>query len=179
MQFKKLGKSDLEVSSYCLGTMTFGEATSEKDGHEQIDISIDAGINFFDTAEIYPTCPLKAETTGDTETIFGNWIDNNRSKRSEIVLATKISGIGYDAVRNGEGINGRSIKIAIEGSLERLKTDYVDLYQLHWPNRGSYHFRQNWNYDPSNQDSKKTKENILEVLESLSEIHKEGKIRYI
>jgi aryl-alcohol dehydrogenase-like predicted oxidoreductase len=179
MQFKKLGNSDLEVSSYCLGTMTFGEATSEKDGHEQIDISIDAGINFFDTAEMYPTCPLKAETTGDTETIFGNWIDNNRSKRSEIVLATKISGIGYDAVRNGEGINGRSIKIAIEGSLERLKTDYVDLYQLHWPNRGSYHFRQNWNYDPSNQDSKKTKENILEVLESLSEIHKEGKIRYI
>jgi len=179
MQFKKLGNSDLEVSSYCLGTMTFGEATSEKDGHEQIDISIDAGINFFDTAEMYPTCPLRPETTGDTEVIIGNWIDKNRSKRSDIILATKISGIGYEAVRSGEGINRDSIKVAIEGSLQKLKTDYVDLYQLHWPNRGSYHFRQNWNYNPSNQDTKKANENILEVLESLSEIQKEGKIRYI
>ena len=179
MQFKKLGQSELRVSSYCLGTMTFGETTSEKDGHEQMDLSIDAGINFFDTAEMYPTCPLRAETTGDTEVIIGNWIDKNRSKRSDFILATKISGIGYEAVRSGEGINRDSIKVAIEGSLQKLKTDYVDLYQLHWPNRGSYHFRQNWNYNPSNQDTKKANENILEVLESLSEIQKEGKIRYI
>lgn len=179
MQFKNLGQSELRVSSYCLGTMTFGESTSEKDGHEQIDLSIDSGINFFDTAEMYPTCPLRPETTGDTELIIGNWIDKNRSKRSDIILATKISGIGYEAVRSGEGINRDSIKVAIEGSLQKLKTDYVDLYQLHWPNRGSYHFRQNWNYNPSNQDTKKANENILEVLESLSEIQKEGKIRYI
>ena len=179
MQFKNLGQSELRVSSYCLGTMTFGESTPEKDGHEQMDLSIDAGINFFDTAEMYPTCPLRAETTGDTEVIIGNWIDKNRSKRSDIILATKISGIGYEAVRSGEGINRDSIKVAIEGSLQKLKTDYVDLYQLHWPNRGSYHFRQNWNYNPSNQDTKKANENILEVLESLSEIQKEGKIRYI
>ena len=179
MQFKNLGQSELRVSSYCLGTMTFGESTSEKDGHEQIDLSIDAGINFFDTAEMYPTCPLRPETTGDTEVIIGNWIDKNRSKRSDIILATKISGIGYEAVRSGEGINRDSIKVAIKGSLQKLKTDYVDLYQLHWPNRGSYHFRQNWNYNPSNQDTKKANENILEVLESLSEIQKEGKIRYI
>jgi aryl-alcohol dehydrogenase-like predicted oxidoreductase len=179
MQFKNLGQSELRVSSYCLGTMTFGESTSEKDGHEQIDLSIDSGINFFDTAEMYPTCPLRPETTGDTEVIIGNWIDKNRSKRSDIILATKISGIGYEAVRSGEGINRESIKVAIEGSLQKLKTDYVDLYQLHWPNRGSYHFRQNWNYNPSNQDTKKANENILEVLESLSEIQKEGKIRYI
>ena len=179
MQFKNLGQSELRVSSYCLGTMTFGESTSEKDGHEQMDLSIDAGINFFDTAEMYPTCPLRAETTGDTEVIIGNWIDKNRSKRSDIILATKISGIGYEAVRSGEGINKDSIRVAIEGSLQKLKTDYVDLYQLHWPNRGSYHFRQNWNYNPSNQDTKKANENILEVLESLSEIQKEGKIRYI
>ena len=179
MQFKNLGQSELRVSSYCLGTMTFGESTSEKDGHEQIDLSIDAGINFFDTAEMYPTCPMRPETTGDTEVIIGNWIDKNRSKRSDIILATKISGIGYEAVRSGEGINRDSIKVAIEGSLQKLKTDYVDLYQLHWPNRGSYHFRQNWNYNPSNQDTKKANENILEVLESLSEIQKEGKIRYI
>ena len=179
MQFKNLGQSELRVSSYCLGTMTFGESTSEKDGHEQIDLSIDSGINFFDTAEMYPTCPLRPETTGDTEVIIGNWIDKNRSKRSDIILATKISGIGYEAVRSGEGINRDSIKVAIEESLQKLKTDYVDLYQLHWPNRGSYHFRQNWNYNPSNQDTKKANENILEVLESLSEIQKEGKIRYI
>ena len=179
MQLKNLGQSELRVSSYCLGTMTFGESTSEKDGHEQMDLSIDAGINFFDTAEMYPTCPLRPETTGDTEVIIGNWIDKNRSKRSDIILATKISGIGYEAVRSGEGINRDSIKVAIEGSLQKLKTDYVDLYQLHWPNRGSYHFRQNWNYNPSNQDTKKANENILEVLESLSEIQKEGKIRYI
>ena len=179
MQFKNLGQSELRVSSYCLGTMTFGESTSEKDGHEQMDLSIDAGINFFDTAEMYPTCPLRPETTGDTEVIIGNWIDKNRSKRSDIILATKISGIGYEAVRGGEGINRDSIKVAIEGSLQKLKTDYVDLYQLHWPNRGSYHFRQNWNYNPFNQDTKKANENILEVLESLSEIQKEGKIRYI
>ena len=179
MQFKNLGQSELRVSSYCLGTMTFGESTSEKDGHEQMDLSIDVGINFFDTAEMYPTCPLRPETTGDTEVIIGNWIDKNRSKRSDIILATKISGIGYEAVRSGEGINKDSIKVAIEGSLQKLKTDYVDLYQLHWPNRGSYHFRQNWNYNPSNQDTKKANENILEVLESLSEIQKEGKIRYI
>ena len=179
MQLKNLGQSELRVSSYCLGTMTFGETTSEKDGHEQMDLSIDAGINFFDTAEMYPTCPLRPETTGDTEVIIGNWIDKNKSKRSNIILATKISGIGYEAVRSGEGINRDSIKVAIEGSLQKLKTDYVDLYQLHWPNRGSYHFRQNWNYNPSNQDTKKANENILEVLESLSEIQKEGKIRYI
>ena len=179
MQLKNLGQSELRVSSYCLGTMTFGETTSEKDGHEQMDLSIDAGINFFDTAEMYPTCPLRPETKGDTEVIIGNWIDKNRSKRSDIILATKISGMGYEAVRSGEGINRDSIKVAIEGSLQKLKTDYVDLYQLHWPNRGSYHFRQNWNYNPSNQDTKKANENILEVLESLSEIQKEGKIRYI
>ena len=179
MQFKNLGQSELRVSSYCLGTMTFGESTSEKDGHEQIDLSIDAGINFIDTAEMYPTCPMRPETTGDTEAIIGNWINKNRSKRSDIILATKISGMGYEAVRSGEGINRNSIKVAIKGSLQKLKTDYVDLYQLHWPNRGSYHFRQNWNYNPSNQDTKKANENILEVLESLSEIQKEGKIRYI
>ena len=119
MKLKKLGQSDLYVSPYCLGTMTFGEATSEKDGHSQIDQSISSGINFIDTAEMYPTCPLREETTGITEKIIGNWIDKNKSKRSEIILATKISGKGYKAVRNGEGINEKSIKIALEGSLKQ------------------------------------------------------------
>jgi aryl-alcohol dehydrogenase-like predicted oxidoreductase len=179
MHFKKLGNSDLNVSSYCLGTMTFGETTSEVDGHRQIDQSLEYGINFFDTAEMYPTCPLRAETTGNTEIIIGNWIEKNKSKRSDIILASKISGKGYKAVRNGEGINEKSVKIAIEGSLKKLKTDYLDLYQLHWPNRGSYHFRQNWNYNPTTQNTETAKENILQVLKALSDIQKEGKIRYI
>ena len=179
MKLKKLGQSDLYVSPHCLGTMTFGEATSENDGHSQIDQSISSGINFIDTAEMYPTCPLREETTGITEKIIGNWIDKNKSKRSEIILATKISGKGYKAVRNGEGINEKSIKIAIEGSLNKLKTDYIDLYQLHWPNRGSYHFRQNWSYNPTNQETNIVKENIMSVLEVLSNCEKEGKIRSI
>ena len=163
MKLKKLGQSDLYVSPYCLGTMTFGEATSENDGHSQIDQSISCGINFIDTAEMYPTCPLREETTGITEKIIGNWIDKNKSKRSEIILATKISGKGYKAVRNGDGINKKSIKIALEGSLKKLKTDYIDLYQLHWPNRGSYHFRQNWSYNPTNQETNIVKENTTEI----------------
>ena len=144
--------SDLFVSPYCLGTMTFGEQNTEKDAHEQLTFALDHGVNFIDTAEMYPTCPLR-ETTGNTEKIIGNWIEKNQSKRSEFILATKISGIGYKAVRNGEGINAKSIRIALEGSLKKLKTDYIDLYQLHWPERGSYHFRQNWTYNPSNQET--------------------------
>ncbi len=177
MKLKKLGNSDLFVSPYCLGTMTFGEATSEKDSHLQIDESLSSGVNFIDTAEMYPTCPLKPETTGNTEKIIGNWIEKNQSKRSKFILATKISGIGYKAVRNGEGINDKSIRVALEGSLKKLKTDYIDLYQLHWPNRGSYHFRQNWTYNPSNQETNKAKENIYLVMETLSALQKEGKIR--
>ena len=119
MYFKKLGNSDLNVSSYCLGTMTFGETTSEEDGHYQLDESLAFGINFIDTAEMYPTCPLRPETTGDTEIIVGNWISKNKSKRSSLVLATQVSGKGYMAVRNGEGINAESVKIAIEGRLKK------------------------------------------------------------
>jgi aryl-alcohol dehydrogenase-like predicted oxidoreductase len=128
---------------------------------------------------MYPTCPLRPETTGDTEIIVGNWISKNKSKRSSIVLATKVSGKGYMAVRNGEGINAVSVKIAVEGSLKKLKTDYIDLYQLHWPDRGSYHFRQNWNYDPTKQNYDEIKENLQGVINSLSELQKEGKIRYL
>jgi aryl-alcohol dehydrogenase-like predicted oxidoreductase len=159
--------------------MTFGETTSEEDGHYQLDESVASGINFIDTAEMYPTCPLRPETTGNTEIIVGNWIKKNQFRRSSIVLATKVSGKGYMAVRNGEGINAKSVKIAIEGSLKKLQTDYIDLYQLHWPNRGSYHFRQNWNYDPTKQNYNEIKENLQGVINSLSELQKEGKIRYL
>ena len=159
--------------------MTWGEQTDENDAHKQIEMSLEAGINFIDTAEMYPVCPLRAETTGDTERILGNWLGKNSQKRKDLVVATKISGKGYKNVRNGKGIFPKEIRLAIEGSLKNLQTDYIDLYQLHWPNRGSYHFRQYWNYDPTSQDSKVERENIELVVKELYALKKEGKIRYI
>ena len=178
MKFNKLGKSDLEVSSYCLGSMTWGEATSEDDGHWQLDFSIENGINFVDTAEMYPTNPLRKETAGNTEKIIGNWI-NKRKKRDDIIIATKVVGIGNKTVRNGQAINKSTMEEALTNSLKKLKTDYIDLYQLHWPNRGSYHFRQNWNYNPIHQDTKKIKQDIFDILDFLSKKVTEGKIRTI
>ena len=178
MKFNKLGQSDLEVSSYCLGSMTWGEATSEDDGHWQLDFSIENGINFVDTAEMYPTNPLRKETAGNTEKIIGNWI-NKRKKRDDIIIATKVVGIGNKTVRNGQAINKSTMEEALTNSLKKLKTDYIDLYQLHWPNRGSYHFRQNWNYNPIHQDTKKIKQDIFDILDFLSKKVAEGKIRTI
>ena len=179
MKLKKLGNSDLYVSPYCLGTMTYGEQTTEADAHLQIDKALGCGINFLDTAEMYPTSPLRKETAGNTEKIIGNWIKKNSSIRDKIIIGTKIIGSGFDNIRDGGPINPKSIKIALENSLKNLKTDYVDLYQLHWPNRGSYHFRKNWEYDPSDQNSKLIREDIHNVLGALSQIKKEGKIRAI
>jgi aryl-alcohol dehydrogenase-like predicted oxidoreductase len=177
MRLKKLGNSDLMISPFCLGTMTFGEQTSENDAHMQIDLSIDSGINFIDTAEMYPTCPTKKSTQGNTEKIIGNWIKKNKSYRNKIVLATKVIGNGYNKIRDGGPITPKIIKIAVEKSLNRLKTDYIDLYQLHWPNRGSYHFRQNWNYDPSSQKTKPIISEIELLVDTLFKLKKEGKIR--
>ena len=178
MKFSKLGQSHLEVSSYCLGSMTWGEATSEDDGHWQLDFSIENGINFVDTAEMYPTNPLRKETAGNTEKIIGNWI-NKRKKRDDIIIATKVVGIGNKTVRNGQAINKSTMEEALTNSLKKLKTDYIDLYQLHWPNRGSYHFRQNWNYNPIHQDTEKIKQDIFDILDFLSKKVTEGKIRTI
>ncbi len=179
MKLVRLGKSELSVSDLCLGTMTWGEQTNEMDAHEQINMSINAGINFIDTAEMYPVCPLRAETTGDTEKILGKWIGKNKMKRSDLIIATKISGKGYKNVRNGKGIYPKEISIAVEASLKKLQTDYIDLYQLHWPNRGSYHFRQYWKYDATGQETQSEKENISAVVSELFKLKQEGKIRYI
>ncbi len=179
MQFKYLGQSDLKVSSYCLGTMTYGETTKEPDAHLQINEAISAGINFIDTAEMYPTCPIRKETSGRTEEIIGNWINDNRLKRKEIILATKVVGNGFKYIREGGPISKKVIKVALHDSLKRLKTDYIDLYQLHWPNRGSYHFRSYWNYIPEKQENKKITDEFLDIVNVLVDLKKEGLVRAI
>ncbi len=179
MFLKNLGKSDLVVSSYCLGTMTFGETTDETDAHLQINESLSAGINFIDTAEMYPTCPIRKETCGRTEEIIGNWIGKNKEKRKKFILASKIVGNGFKYIRHGGVINGKTIRVALQGSLKRLNTDYIDLYQLHWPNRGSYHFRAYWNYSPKKIDLQEAEDEFFEIISTLAELKKEGLIRAI
>ena len=179
MNFKKLGNSDLKVSSYCLGTMTFGETTNEEDAHLQINEAIFRGINFIDTAEMYPTCPIRKETGGKTEEVIGNWIGLNKKKRKDIILATKVVGNNFKFIRDGGPINKKNIRLAIEGSLKRLKTDYIDLYQLHWPNRGSYHFRAYWDFNPLMQEIKKVEDEFSEIIDELYSLRKLGLIREI
>ena len=178
MDFRRLGRTDLMVSAFCLGSMTWGTQNTEAEGHDQIDMSLDHGINFIDTAEMYPTNPLTKETQGDTERVIGTWIKKS-GRRQDIILATKVSGKGYKNVRDGAPISPKTIEIALQNSLASLQTDYVDLYQLHWPNRGSYMFRQNWNYDPSAQNTTETDDHMLEVLNALDGHIKAGRIRHI
>ena len=176
MKYKELGKSKIKVSELCLGTMTWGQATKKEDAHLQMNISLDKGINFFDTAELYPTNPIKRETAGKTEKIIGEWIKKTK-KREKIILATKIVGNKSSTIRDGTKINPKNIKISLEGSLKRLKTEYVDLFQLHWPNRGSYHFRKNWEFLPKKLDDEEINQDFFEILNCLSNLVKEGKIR--
>ena len=177
MDFIQLGSTDIHVSQLCLGTMTWGTQTPEVDAHAQIDASLDAGINFIDTAEAYPVNPMTPETSGRTESIIGNWLAKS-NRRDDIVLATKIAGTGGPR-RDGAPISAEGIKEALDGSLERLQTDYVDLYQLHWPNRGGYMFRQNWTYDPSSQVKSETIAHMEEVLGELQHQVDAGRIRHV
>ena len=176
MKYNKLGRTDISVSEICLGTMTWGTQNSEAEAHEQMDYAVQEGINFFDTAELYPTTPVSAETQGRTEEYIGSWFERT-GKRKDIVLATKVAGTGRSYLRNGEGADAKNIRLALEASLKRLKTDYVDLYQIHWPNRGHFHFRQSWHYDPFGQDRAKAVANMTDILQTVGELVKEGKIR--
>lgn len=178
MQYRKLGKTELSVSQQCLGTMTWGTQNTAEEAFEQIDCARDAGINFLDTAEMYPVTPMSAETQGRTEEILGEW-NKKSGQRSDIIIATKVTGKGPKWIDNGRAINGDKIRKAVEGSLKRLQTDYIDVYQLHWPNRGSYHFRQVWDYDPSNQTHEHMKQYVLDTLRTCQDLIKEGKIRQI
>ena len=173
MNYRKLGNTDLEVSTICLGTMTWGEQNTQREGFEQMDYALDQGVNFWDTAELYAV-PPKAETFGHTETIIGNWFKKNK-KRDKVILATKVAGPSRKYLRNGENsFVGKNLDQAINDSLKRLKTDYIDLYQLHWPERnvnnfgklGYTHKENSWN-------------EFEDVLDNLKKYIDSGKIRYV
>ena len=173
-----LGTSGITVSELCLGTMTWGSQNTEAEAREQIALALDHGVNFWDTAEMYPTNPVRAETIGNTETIIGNWFASS-GQRDRVVLASKVSGGGQMMVRDGAPITGAGLRLALEGALSRLRTDYIDLYQLHWPNRGSYHFRRMWTYDPRGPQVDQITANMVDVLETAQSLIAEGKIRAI
>ena len=178
MKFSKLGKTGLDVSRVCLGTMTWGRQNSEVEAHEQMDYAITQDINFFDTAEMYAVPPTP-ETYGKTEEYIGTWFEK-RGKRDDIILASKIAGNGIPWVREGGPITGDAITKAIDDSLKRLKTDYIDLYQLHWPNRPFPHFCQNHAgvLDYTHNVPEKVEANLLDILHGLDKAVNAGKIRY-
>jgi len=179
MRYRKLGTTDLDVSVICLGTMTWGEQNSQKEAFEQMDYSIERGVNFFDTAELYAVMPRK-ETYGKTEEIIGNWFLEKKN-RDKVILATKIASKsdGLEWIRKGSkhlGFDKKNLNEAIDSSLKRLKTDYIDLYQLHWPERKVPLFGiLDFEYDPNDNDWNQ----IEEVLENLQSLVKAGKIRYV
>ena len=173
MNYRKLGNTDLDVSTICLGTMTWGEQNTQEEGFEQMDFALDQGINFIDTAELYAV-PPREKTYGHTESIIGNWFEKTK-KREKVILATKVAGPARDYLRKGENsFVGKNLDDALNDSLKRLKTDYIDLYQLHWPERnvnifgklGYVHKENEWN-------------NFEQVLENLKKYIDQGKIRYI
>lgn len=171
----ELGRTGINVSDWCLGTMTFSTQTPTEDAHRQIDMCLDAGVNFLDTAEMYPVNPMRKDTVGNSEKCIAEWIAQT-GRRKDIVIATKAGG-DSPMIRGGEGYSPENILSILDSNLQRLGTDYIDLYQLHWPMRGSYAFRQNWTFDPSGQDRQQTIDHMGGVLEKLKQAHAAGKIR--
>ena len=176
MKHKKLGSSDLMVSEVCLGTMTFGEQNTEAEAHQQLDYAVAHGVNFIDTAEMYPVMP-RAETVNRTEQYIGTWIKQS-GKRDQVIIATKVAGPsrGMPWIRNGDNdLDEKNIRLAVEGSLRRLQTDYIDLYQLHWPSRNAPIFGQK-EFNPELERESVAIEATLDVLDALI---KEGKVRHV
>ena len=175
MKFRKLGTTDIDVSLICLGTMTWGTQNTEKDAFEQMDYAVSQGINFFDTAEIY-SVPPTSDSYGKTEVMIGNWFEK-RKNRDKIILASKVAGPGCDWIRGGgNNFDEKKIGEAIDGSLKRLKTDYIDLYQLHWPERSTNFFGRRDYLFNNKEGNWNSFESILEALEKYI---KSGKIRHI
>lgn len=176
MEYRQLGKTDLKVSLICLGSMNWGEQNTEKDAHEQLDYAIDQGVNFIDTAEIYPV-PPNATSQGRTETYIGTWL-KKRGKRDDVIIASKVVGQRDNPyIRHGEipHLDKKNITIAIEGSLKRLGTDYIDLYQMHWPDRTTNNFGKRA-YEHTPHDNAVP---IEETLQALDDLVKAGKVRHI
>ena len=175
MIYETLGRTDMSVSKICLGTMTFGEQNSQDDGFEQMDYALDHGVNFFDTAEMY-AIPPRAETQGETERIIGNWFEV-RGNRDKVILATKIVGPGgFDYIRGGDLKHGpKQIEEAVNNSLQRLKTDYIDLYQIHWPERPTNYFGK-LGYEHKDKPEATP---IEETLEGLDRVVRAGKVRAV
>jgi aryl-alcohol dehydrogenase-like predicted oxidoreductase len=174
MNYKKLGNTDLDVSTICLGTMTWGEQNTQNEGFEQMNYALEKGVNFWDTAEIY-SIPPKQGTFGDTEVIIGNWFEKNK-KREKVILASKVCGPMREYVRGGGNQFGKkNITEALEGSLKRLKTDYIDLYQLHWPERQTNFFgKLGYEHDDSSEWTR-----FEDILGSLKKFIDQGKIRHV
>ena len=171
---RKLGA--LTISGVCLGTMTFGRDTPEPEAFAQMAHALAAGITFWDTAEMYPVNPATAETHGRTEDIIGAWIAS-RGRREDLQIATKASGPNGGHTRDGRGFTPDTIAQAVDDSLRRLRTDRVELYQLHWPARGSYAFRQNWGYDPRKTGKAEVQDHMDAILTALRDIVAAGKVR--
>jgi aryl-alcohol dehydrogenase-like predicted oxidoreductase len=176
MKLKPLGRTDLLVTEICLGTMTWGSQNTEAEGHAQIDMALDAGLNFMDTAELYAV-PRSPETSGQTEEIIGSWFKQS-GKRDKWILASKVAGGPVDFLRDGARTSGKTLREAFEASLRRLGTDYIDLYQIHWAGRGSYNFDGSWTYEPHKQDTADVLGNIEDMLVTLGELIAEGKLRH-
>ena len=175
MKYTTLPNTQLKVSKICLGTMTYGNQNTEDEGHEQLDYAIEQGVNFIDTAELYPV-PATAEISGRTSKIIGNWLQK-RGNRNKVIIASKIAGPGdYTAHIRTNGFRKEAINDAITKELKRLQTDYIDLYQLHWPERQTNTFGvRDYKHNPNDA----WKDNFNEVLHSLEEQIKAGKIRHI
>lgn len=177
MKYNPLGNTDISVSQICLGTMTWGQQNTREDGFAQMDYAVEHGVNFFDTAELY-SIPPNADTYGSTETIIGNWF-KLRGMRDQIILASKVAGPGADwipHIRNGRTrLDRKNIEAALHASLKRLQTDYLDLYQLHWPDRDTNYFgKLGYQHNPDDQPVP-----IEETLEVLNDLVKAGKVRHI
>lgn len=179
MKYVPLGRTGLEVSRVCLGTMTWGTQNTQSDADEQIEYALANGVNFMDTAEMY-SVPPTAESYGKTETIIGDWISRHPERRKEFILATKIAGPGLPYIRDGSDISGKTVIEAVDASLKRLQTDYIDLYQLHWPNRTTPHFAKHFPGTITFTSVERAEQSaqMLDILQGLDACIKAGKIRH-